>query len=371
MTFPLTTRWTATQVLGVLRELNRATFEYPKPNHERDPLLVACQNDWKGTQFDGYAKGAKKVLPTPTTEPTNLPPRLLALDAEMIERSIDNVRLPVKVGLVQYDYDDNHTLCRERILFNDFVNPASFDANWLAGPTKYDYKEQFVGVGHDELQRKAESMTTIEALQDIVLAAVRPNTFIVGHALAGDLKAMRLHGEKLRSRIIDTERIYRPLGDTRSRKLRDLVSIVLLPTNERWSTFQESGQAHPPKDDAEAALELVKHAVELDIQDASGPVALLDLLVTDDQYDQLIDNRGELINMIRTQLKDERSRKQVDLHLRNPGESKAFKTNRSLTMYNNYSVMHILGSNWEIVNVAYNTVHSKMGGVPIIQVGLS
>ena len=159
----------------------------------------------------------------------------------------------------------------------------------------------------------------------------------------------------------------RPLGDTDSRKLKDLVSIVLLPTNERWSSFQGLGQEHPPKDDAEAALELVKHAVELDIQDARGPVALLDLLVTPEQYTQLIRNSGVLINKIRTQLEDERSRKQVDLHLRNRDDSKAFRTHRGLTIYDNYSVMHILGSNWKKVNEAYDKVATSVTST-IIQV---
>jgi uncharacterized protein (DUF1810 family) len=178
-------------------------------------------------------------------------PRLLALDAEMIERRADGQRLPVRAALIMCDLPVGRTTAvSKRVLYCGLLDPSVFDPNWLDGPVAYDYKEQWVGADHAALSaahQRGEMMPAIE-FQRIVQAHFHHATYLVGHAIHSDLKTLRLHGDSLADRLIDTQALYLLPGERHAR-LRALVRAILPP--EGWVDFQADGAVHPPDKDAE------------------------------------------------------------------------------------------------------------------------
>ena len=238
----------------LLKKLNRATMAFPSSGEKLRPLCSPHAPGRTDATLGWVCVQAAHGTPEPAA------PRLLALDAEMIERRAEGVRLPVSAALIQYDLPPSDT---SRVLFSGLLDPSAFDPLWLSGePAAYDYKEAWVGLDHAHLAaaHARGQMTPVSVLQRLVLDAFHGATYFVGHALGGDLKVLRLHGAELAHRVIDTQALF-PLPGGGHARLRALVQSML-PADE-WAGFQADGQAHPPDKDAKAALALVKRELQL------------------------------------------------------------------------------------------------------------
>mmetsp|Transcript_41264 Transcript_41264/g.113513 ORF Transcript_41264/g.113513 Transcript_41264/m.113513 type:complete len:352 (+) Transcript_41264:56-1111(+) len=234
---------------------------------------------------DAKSRRGWRALPPPPSARQRQPLALLAIDVEMIERKVDGLRLPVKVGLVRaalHDEGEGETIL-ETIL-DSLVDPSALDVSWAdpADAAKWDFKEHITGLAASELRAAAGTSASVplSAVQASVAAALDAGAFLVGHNIASDLRALHLHGHGLRRRLIDTEALY-PFEGQRRAPLRALVARLLLDDGSgggggggssggggsgggaRWAHFQDEGKVHAPLEDAEAALQLVLRELRL------------------------------------------------------------------------------------------------------------
>ena len=241
----------------------------------------------------------QRLTPLDDADP---PPRLIAIDAEMIEDKNSKSRLPVVIGIAMYDYAVRQT----QPLFSDLVDPSMFDARWVSVPTDFDFKETWTGYSQNALINayKQQRMTPVAHVQQLLARHFHSNTYFVGHGLKGDLEVLRIHGTALVDRVIDTQAIY-PLADRRSARLKTLVESIL--PRDKWSNFQMDGAHHPPYADAEASLDLVLHEVDELTRDPrrsigrwnAPPVTFV--LVPGLTIGSLVGRGGETIRSIREQ----------------------------------------------------------------------
>ena len=309
----------AQQADNCLRRMNEATLADPATAESLKPLCTVDAPVRDGEAIRGWScvRMASVALPAP------LAPRLLALDVEMIERRADGVRLPVSAALICYDLSPRQP---KRVLFSGLVDPSGFDPEWLSGPMAYDYKERWVGLDYMALRaaRERGEMTPVRDLQHLVQEHMHSATYLVGHALSGDLKVLRLHGPELEARVVDTQALYPLPAGVGHARLKALVEDML--PAEAWRHFQAVGAAHPPDQDANAALELVTRELELLLEqpqrrigvwsssDGSGgnrggcskrPItandsrAIRTLLVAESDVGRLIGKKGSKIEQLR------------------------------------------------------------------------
>jgi len=124
------------------------------------------------------------------------------------------------------------------------VTELPFDCDLMAADC-LPHQEEFVGLNYTALLAAHErgKMRTVRALQHLVQEHMHSATYLVGHGLSNDLKALRLHGPGLEARVVDTQALYRrPAGG--HAKLKALVE-AMLPA-EAWRDFQAAGAPHPP-----------------------------------------------------------------------------------------------------------------------------
>jgi uncharacterized protein (DUF1810 family) len=309
----------AQQADNCLRRMNEATLADPATAESLKPLCTVDAPVRDGEAIRGWScvRMASVALPVP------LAPRLLALDVEMIERRADGVRLPVSAALICYDLSPRQP---KRVLFSGLVDPSGFDREWLSGPMAYDYKERWVGLDYMALRaaRERGEMTPVRDLQRLVQKHMHSATYLVGHSLSGDLKVLRLHGPELEARVVDTQALYPLPAGVGHARLKALVEDML--PAEAWRHFQAVGAAHPPDQDANAALELVTRELELLLEqpqrrigvwsssDGSGgnrggcskrPItandsrAIRTLLVAESDVGRLIGKKGSKIELLR------------------------------------------------------------------------
>jgi len=120
------------------------------------------------------------------------------------------------------------------------VTELPFDCDLMAADC-LPHQEEFVGLNYTALMRG--EMRPVRDLQHLVQEHMHSATYLVGHGLSNDLKALRLHGPGLEARVVDTQALYRrPAGG--HAKLKALVE-AMLPA-EAWRDFQAAGAPHPP-----------------------------------------------------------------------------------------------------------------------------
>ena len=135
----------------------------------------------------------------------------------------------------------------------EFVTELPFDCDLMAADC-LPHQEEFVGLNYTALLAAHErgkllaahergKMRPVRDLQHLVQEHMHSATYLVGHGLSNDLKALRLHGPGLEARVVDTQALYRrPAGG--HAKLKALVE-AMLPA-EAWRDFQAAGAPHPP-----------------------------------------------------------------------------------------------------------------------------
>ena len=131
-----------------------------------------------------------------------------------------------------------------RYVLAEFVTELPFDCDLMAADC-LPHQEEFVGLNYTALLAAYErgEMRPVRALQHLVRVHMHSATYLVGHGLSNDLKALRLHGPGLEARVVDTQALYRrPAGG--HAKLKALVE-AMLPA-EAWRDFQAAGAPHPP-----------------------------------------------------------------------------------------------------------------------------
>jgi len=131
-----------------------------------------------------------------------------------------------------------------RYVLAKFVTELPFDCDLMAADC-LPHQEEFVGLNYTALLAAYEcgKMRPVRALQHLVQVHMHSATYLVGHGLSNDLKALRLHGPGLEARVVDTQALYRrPAGG--HAKLKALVE-AMLPA-EAWRDFQAAGAPHPP-----------------------------------------------------------------------------------------------------------------------------
>ncbi|GAA5875693.1 hypothetical protein JCM3774_002583 [Rhodotorula dairenensis] len=136
------------------------------------------------------------------------------------------------------------------VLLDEHVRPPT-------GVAVVDLNTRFSGVQADDLDK---AVLDVVGVQRALAQFVDAETVFVGHGLENDLKALRL----VHPRVIDTAILFpHPNGGTWRHSLRNLTKDVL-------RKFIQDGDptiGHSAKDDAEAALELVRWKVK---QHAAG-----------------------------------------------------------------------------------------------------
>lgn len=260
--------------------------------------------------------------------------RLLAIDVEMIERRSDAVRLPISASVVLRDLDsDDRT---ERVVFDGLLDPSIVDPSWSDADSSaaFDFKEKITGVDRAALlaAREAGTLTPLRQLQALISDTLHECTFLVGHNLPSDLKALRLRPNAIRRRLLDTQALY-PTEVGGKARLKALVKAFLWPIDaERWAGFQET--SHAPADDASAALLLVARELQLCganptrplcAEDASGrpraaaePMVETRWRVAEEHIGRLLGKQGATINQLR-----EASGAGITLASKGPGASPA------------------------------------------------
>jgi hypothetical protein len=131
-----------------------------------------------------------------------------------------------------------------RYVLAKFVTELPFDCDLMAADC-LPHQEEFVGLNYTALFAAYErgEMRPVRDLQHLVQEHMHSATYLVGHGLSNDLKALRLHGPGLEARVVDTQALYRrPAGG--HAKLKALVE-AMLPA-EAWRDFQAAGAPHPP-----------------------------------------------------------------------------------------------------------------------------
>ena len=127
-----------------------------------------------------------------------------------------------------------------RYVLAKVVTELPFDCDLMAADC-LPHQEEFVGLNYTALMRG--EMRPVRDLQHLVQEHMHSATYLVGHGLSNDLKALRLHGPGLEARVVDTQALYRrPAGG--HAKLKALVE-AMLPA-EAWRDFQAAGAPHPP-----------------------------------------------------------------------------------------------------------------------------
>ncbi|BGP08277.1 RNA exonuclease 3 [Rhodotorula toruloides] len=138
------------------------------------------------------------------------------------------------------------------ILLDEHIRPPT-------GVTILDLNTRFSGVQDEDLEK---AVLDVNGVRKALAQFVDEKTVFVGHGLENDLKALRL----VHTRVIDTAILFpHPNGGTWRHSLRNLTKDIL-------KKFIQEGDptiGHSARDDAEAALELVRWKVK---QDADGKV---------------------------------------------------------------------------------------------------
>ncbi|GEM09775.1 RNA exonuclease 1 [Rhodotorula toruloides] len=136
------------------------------------------------------------------------------------------------------------------VLLDEHIRPPT-------GVTILDLNTRFSGVQNEDLEK---AVLDVNGVRRALAQFIDEETVFVGHGLENDLKALRL----VHTRVIDTAILFpHPNGGTWRHSLRNLTKDVL-------KKFIQEGDptiGHSARDDAEAALELVRWKVK---QDADG-----------------------------------------------------------------------------------------------------
>lgn len=135
-------------------------------------------------------------------EPERGPPRLFALDCEMVE-TVGGATALARVSIV------------------DSAEAVRYDALVLPAAPISDYRTQWSGITAAKLRGVTLSAA---AARDAVRAIVRPSDVLIGHSLENDLRALGM----AHAHCIDTALLFpHPLGGGRKRKLAHLASELL------------------------------------------------------------------------------------------------------------------------------------------------
>ncbi|KAH0786179.1 exonuclease family protein [Histomonas meleagridis] len=133
-----------------------------------------------------------------------------------------------------------------------------------------DYRTQFSGISKETLQSVTLKSTD---LLSILSKKADSHTIIIGHSLENDLRAMKIIHDK----VIDTALVYN--SDT---KYPTKPGLAKLYQKYIKKPFRESGEGHDSAEDARAALELAKNALNYAVHeikvDAKLPQLFTDLL---------------------------------------------------------------------------------------------
>ncbi|GAA6021902.1 hypothetical protein JCM11491_004786 [Sporobolomyces phaffii] len=141
-----------------------------------------------------------------------------------------------------------------RVTVVDAAGELVYDAH-VAPPRAaavVDLNTRYSGVRAADLDRAGD--TRLERVREELARWVGPDTVVVGHGVENDLRALRL----IHSRVIDTAILFpHPNGGTWRYALRNLTKEYL----KKFIQDSDPTIGHSAKDDAEAALELVRWKV--------------------------------------------------------------------------------------------------------------
>jgi len=160
--------------------------------------------------------------------------KLIGLDCEMVQTE-ESSRALVRVSAV--DSDGN-------TLIHTFVKPTG---------KVVDYRTEVTGITEKDIIDAPYDFTSV---QEEVVRLLPPGSILVGHGLYHDLKAMQIDHPK----VIDTALIFKFVGETTGRlkpSLAHLCAEVLKKPIRSDPTAN-----HDSIEDAQAALDLVLHAVK-------------------------------------------------------------------------------------------------------------
>ncbi|GAA5983432.1 hypothetical protein JCM10908_000284 [Rhodotorula pacifica] len=136
------------------------------------------------------------------------------------------------------------------VLLDEHVRPP-------VGVSILDLNTRFSGVQEEDIDK---AVLDVGGVQRALAQFVDQETVFVGHGLENDLKALRL----VHTRVIDTAILFpHPNGGTWRHSLRNLTKDIL----RKFIQEGDPTVGHSAKDDAEAALELVRYKVK---QQAAG-----------------------------------------------------------------------------------------------------
>lgn len=211
---------------------NRATgFLNTYPCCKGDAQSDGCQvhhcHVVAGVDNEGYVR----ILPSQEKEEQH---QVFALDCEMCytTKGIELTRITVidKTGTVAYE---------------SFVKPTS---------QILDYNTRFSGVTAKDLENVT---TNLRGVQAILLSMFSEDTILIGHSLESDLKALKL----VHKTVVDTTAVFpHKYGLPYKRALRTLSGEYL------QRIIQDDVSGHDPREDALAALDLMKYKVKEDLK---------------------------------------------------------------------------------------------------------
>ena len=201
----------------------------------------------RGTTAGGFASETQypdKAMVV-TTKPKATPGKVFAIDCEMVDTEIG--KEVVIVTMLNFAGET----CLESL-----VKPSA---------RIMDYKTQYSGMTPEKLER---ATATLKDVQKSLLTLVSADDVLVGHSIDNDLRALHLEHRKVTKKsnihpicgqVVDTARVFphedRSVGEAGLKlyKLKDLAKWHL----DREIQMQ-GAMGHDPKEDALAALDLIK-----------------------------------------------------------------------------------------------------------------
>ena len=130
----------------------------------------------------------------------------LAMDVEMCERRSDGARFPVSVCVksIAWVGSGSGVAATQRTVIEGLVDPGD-EVDWRGADAdrRLDWKDEIHGLTR-AAHAAAPRLYGVGEVQAAIAKEVDDLTFLVGHKLCGDLKALRIRGAPLRRRAVDT-----------------------------------------------------------------------------------------------------------------------------------------------------------------------
>ena len=216
------------------RKTTATTPETPTPTKVNDDLRLCAELGGLAMVTARHPKfkalyGLVLQQETLSSEPGPGPPKILAIDVEMLDD--DGTPRPVSAAVVAYP--------ERRVVFSGLVAPCE---HWESREFR-NWKTEFHGIDRETLMKGP--VATIKDVQSLVASEWHDLCFFCGHRLAGDLQCLGIGGPALRRRIIDSMLTHWNAG---APSLNGLVAAIP-------RTFEKDHDAEVDADKAYAVLQ--------------------------------------------------------------------------------------------------------------------